>query len=302
MNQSIKHIRKRKSLSHYLTLLLFLGPALLGFIIFKYITSIQAIVYSFFSYSANDYIDPPGVFVFLDNYLTIFRSAEFYRQLKNTVILFLYGILFGFWVPILQALLLNETTKGKGVLRYLYILPAAVPSVAGLAIWRYMWNPDSGLANTLIGLFGISPQTWLLDEKLIKLTLRLPGLLGGGIGMLIYLVAINNVGEEMYEAAKIDGASNFRCMWSITIPNIRGIIGIQFLLSLSGSLLAFDDVYIMTGATGGPGGSAATLVFGIYMRAYDQLQYGQAMAMSCIVLVLTLILVGIQMKLSKARD
>lgn len=218
------------------------------------------------------------------------------------MILFAYSILLGFWVPIVQALLLNETTKGKGLLRYLYVLPAAVPSVAGLAIWRYIWNPEAGLANVLVNALGIPDQAWLLDENLIKLTLRLPGLLGGGIGMLIYLVAINNVSDELYEAAKIDGASNFRCVFSITLPNIKGIIGIQLLLSLSSSLLAFDDVYIMTGASGGPGGSASTLVFGIYMRAYDQLQYGQAMAMSCIVLVLTLIFVGVKMMFDRKGE
>ena len=216
------------------------------------------------------------------------------------MILWAYSLCFGFLMPIIQALLLNEIKgKPRSLARYLYVLPAAVPGVAGLAVWRYIWNPESGIANVIVGVFGIKPQTWLLDENLIKLTLSLPGLLGGGLTLLIYLIAIVGVNPELYEAASLDGATRFKMMLFITLPQIAYMISIQLLLSISGSLLAFDTPYIMTDGSGGPNGAATTVVFGIYTKAYTELQYGQAMATSIILLGLTLTMTLIKQAFEK---
>ena len=94
--------------------------------------------------------------------------------------------------------------------------------------------------------------------------------------------------EELYEAAALDGATRFKMMLFITLPQIGYMISIQLLLSISGSLLAFDTPYIMTDGSGGPNGAATTVVFGIYTKAYTELQYGQAMATSIILLIVML--------------
>ena len=211
-----------------------------------------------------------------------------------------FSLCFGFLTPIVQALLLNEIKgKPRTLARYLYVLPAAVPGVAGLAVWRYIWNPDSGIANMLIGAVGIPPQSWLLDEKLLKLTLSLPGLLGGGLTLLVYLIAIEGVNPELYEAAALDGATRFKMMWFITLPQIAYMISIQLLLSISVSLLAFDTPFIMTDGSGGPNGAATTIVFGIYTKAYTELQYGQAMATSIILLIITLFMTLVKQTFEK---
>lgn len=279
-----KRLRQWKD---FLVAAAFIFPGMLCIFIFKYVMSAQSLIYSFFNY---DYVSPPGVFVGLKNYVAVLaKDSLFWPQLKNTLILWAYSLCFGFLTPIIQALLLNELTgKSRSLARYLYVLPAAVPGVAGLAVWRYIWNPDSGIANMIIGAFGIGPQTWLLDESLIKLTLSLPGLLGGGLNLLIYLIAIEGVNPELYEAAALDGATRFKMMLFITLPQITYMISIQLLLSISGSLLAFDTPYIMTDGSGGPNGAATTVVFGIYTKAYTELQYGQAMATSIILLSITL--------------
>ena len=265
----------------------FIFPGMLCIFVFKYVMSAQSLIYSFFNY---DYVSPPGEFVGLKNYIAILaKDSLFWPQLKNTFILWGYSLCFGFITPIIQALLLNEIKgKPRSLARDLYVLPAAVPGVAGLAVWRYIWNPDSGIANMIIGFFGVKPQTWLLDEKLIKLTLSLPGLLGGGLNLLVYLIAIEGVSPELYEAASLDGATRFKSLIFITLPQITYMISIQLLLSISGSLLAFDTPYIMTDGSGGPNGAATTVVFGIYNKAYTELQYGQAMATSIVLLIIML--------------
>ena len=277
--------------------LLFIAPAVIGFFIFRYVTSFQAFYYSFFRY---DYVNPPGVFIGLDNYVNLFKSEIFWESLLNTIILFAMSVAFGFWVPIVQALMINELGKSQGVFRYLYLIPAGIPGVASMVVWKYMWNVDAGLANVITSALGLGEFDWLYDEKLVKFCLRIPAILGGGTNVLIYLVAIGGVGEEMYEAARLDGASRFRQIFSLTLPNIANIIGIQFLLSLTGSLLAFDDVYVMT--KGGPGTSSTTVVMAIYQKAFNDLNYGQAMATSVVVLVITLGFVVLKMKLEKKED
>ena len=290
-----KKLRKWKD---FLIAAAFIFPGMLCVFVFKYVMSAQSLLYSFFDY---DYVSPPGKFVGLDNYFAVLaKDSLFWPQLKNTLILWAFSLCFGFLTPIVQALLLNEIKgKPRTLARYLYVLPAAVPGVAGLAVWRYIWNPDSGIANMLIGAVGIPPQSWLLDEKLLKLTLSLPGLLGGGLTLLVYLIAIEGVNPELYEAAALDGATRFKMMWFITLPQIAYMISIHLLLSISSSLLAFDTPYIMTDGSGGPNGAATTIVFGIYTKAYTELQYGQAMATSIILLIITLFMTLVKQTFEK---
>ena len=290
-----KRARKRKE---FLLASAFILPGALCVFIFKYVMSAQSLIYSFFQY---DYIDPPGIFVGFENYAAVLaKDSLFWPQLKNTMILWAYSLCFGFITPIIQALLLNEIKgKPRTLARYLYVLPAAVPGVAGLAVWRYIWKPDGGVANMLIGALGFAPKEWLLQEELVKLTLSLPGLLGGGLNLLIYLIAIEGVNPELYEAAALDGATRFKMMLFITLPQITYMISIQLLLSISGSLLAFDTPFIMLGKDGGPNGAAKTVVFGIYLKAYDEGQYGQGMATSMILLSITLTMTLIKQAFEK---
>lgn len=287
-----KHKRQRIFLA-----MLFILPATILIYFFSYYLAGQSMLYSLFDY---DYRNPPGIFVGLDNYIALFKSEVFWRQVRNTISMFLWGMAFGFFTPILQALLLNETQgKLRGVLRYLYLIPTALPTVAMSAIWRYIWDPDAGLANQILSLFHIAPKSWLYDENLIRMTLNIPTLMGGGMQMLIYLVAIEGIDMEIYESAILDGASRFKRLIYITIPNMSFMIKLQFLLSMTHCLTVFDTPYIMTDGSGGPNKAAETIVFGIYNRAFDSLQYGTAMATSVVLMVFTAIILLIKNVIEK---
>ena len=215
-------------------------------------------------------------------------------------ILYLYTLIFGTPVTILQALCLTQLTRTKGFARLCYLLPTALSSFAGLSVWKYMWEPEGGLANVFLGWFGLGPYQWYGSEELVKFCLRFPAILGGGGTVIIYAVAMSNIASELYEAAKIDGANIFQRIWHITLPGARYTIFLVFLMGLTGSLLAFGDIYMIT--QGGPGYSSFTVVFGIYTKAFRENNYGLAMAMSVIlclmVLVITAIVYGIQGKMS----
>lgn len=297
----MKALKKKRFSPHRLkrtgTAFLFLLPAILLFVYFKFYPMYETLYGSFFRYNI---VNPDkSIYVGLKNYANALSSDLFWLSVKNAAILFLWGLVLGFWVPILQALCIHELIRGKGIARLCYLIPTALSGFAGLSVWKYMWEPDGGLANMFVGLFGLGPYQWYGSEALVKFCLRFPAILGGGGTVIIFLVAMENISAELYEAAKIDGANIFRRIWHITLPGARYTIFLIFLMGLTGSLLAFDDVYMLT--QGGPGYSSFTVVFGIYTKAFRENNFGLAMAMSLIlclmILVITAIVYGIQGKM-----
>lgn len=272
----------------YLLGVLFLLPTFAAMLVFNYAPIVVCVFQSFFRYRLNDL---PGTFVGVDNYVSVFTSDLFWTSFKNSVVLYVLNILFGFFVPILQALMLFQIKRGRGVFRYLYLFPAGITALAGLSVWKYIWEPDGGLANYVTEALGLGSFNWLYDEATVKFCLRFPAIMGGGMAVILYLVTMNNLSQEHFEAAKIDGASEWQCLRRITLPGIRYMIEIQFLLSLVGGLLAFEDVYILT--QGGPGYSSFTLVLDIYTKAFKEQNFGVAMAMSVVVLVFTLVITSL---------
>ncbi len=287
--------RRSRHRTNWGAVLFFLGPTTAAFILFSYFPLVKAVYMSFFDY---DWMKPPGPFVGLLNFVNSIKSLSFRTDLSNTVILFLFGLALGFWVPLVQALLLDSIRGATHrVAKFLYLLPMAIPTVASLLIWKWIWHPNLGLANAILALVHIPPVNWLGDPHLVKLTLRLPYLLGGGMNVMIYLAAIQGVSPDLYEAAEIDGAGAWQRLLRITLPQIWHMVTILFILALTGALLAFDDVFVLT--SGGPGGASGTVVWGIYQVAFQQQMMGQAAAWAVLVLIITLIATSIQLRLSR---
>jgi len=291
-----KLAKGKTSTSNVVFCLVFLVPLVLCYFFLRYWTSFESIFGSFFNWNGNTITSFAG----FNNYAAIFTNATFWNQLGNTLILYLFSLLFGFWVPIFQALLLDTLTHNwKKFFRYIMVIPAAIPSVASYALWAYIWNVDYGLANAITKFFGLGSFSWLQSKDLVKFCLRFPMILGGGISILIYLVGIDNIPQEMYESAKIDGCSQFGSIFRITLPNLKGVIGIQLLLSLTTCLLSFDDVYVLT--QGGPAQASETLVMGIYNQIYVYSQYGIGMATSVIVLIITTVFSILELKVQNRK-
>jgi multiple sugar transport system permease protein len=272
---------------------LFTLPALIVFILFKYYPMLQAIYMSFFNYKV---ATPPGDFVGLANYAHAFSDPLNTQVWGNNLILFAWSLTLGFWVPIVQAILLNEMRWAKTFYRVAYLLPSVIPAVAAAVIWRWIYNPDWGMLNSILVRFGLPTLGWLSDPSMSKFSLALPAILGGGLGIFIYLSALQGIPDHLYEAAEIDGATIFQKLHYITIPGMKPIIAIQFILLLSGAFQIFDNVYIMT--QGGPADSTRVIALNIYYYAFERVQMGYAAAMSVLLFIVTFILVAIQLRLS----
>ncbi len=281
----------------FLTGILFITPAVIVFTLFKYIPIIQAFKMSFYNWNI---MNPPGDFIGLKNFSLIFSSTLFKTALKNNLIIFGLGLLFGFWVPILQAVFLNEIKRGQYFFRIFYLLPMAVPPMAGFILWKWIYHPDYGALNSLLVKFGLQPIGWLTDPKIAKISLTLPGLLGGGLGIFVYLSAIQGISPELFESAEIDGASPFQKFCFILLPRIKFVIIIQFILVLSGIFQLFDQIFVLTG--GGPLDSTRVISMLIYRYAFENYQMGYASAIALIMFVLVLIATAIQMRLTKFSD
>lgn len=155
---------------------LFVLPAILMTLMLRYYTMIQSFIWAFFKY---DIINPPGKFVGLDNFTYLLSSSSFWNSLMNTLIFLLFTFLLTFWVPILQALLLSEVKIGKNLFSTLYIIPAIIPGTVTIIIWKWIWNPQYGIANALFAFLKLPQQQWLSDPNLVKFSIIFPGILGG---------------------------------------------------------------------------------------------------------------------------
>ncbi len=286
--------RKRSGVENrrLLTAFFFTLPALIAFTLLKYYPMLQAIYMSLFDYKV---ANPPGVFVGLANYIHAIRDPLNSQVWGNNIILFLWGLVLGFWVPLVQAILLDEMRRLKTFYRVMYLLPSVIPAV----IWKWIYNPDWGLLNAVFARIGLPAQGWLSDPNEVKFTLMLPAILGGGLGIFIYLSALQGVPQELYEAADMDGASIIAKIRYITLPGIAPIIGLQFILALTGAFQIFDQVYIMT--LGGPADASRVIVLNIYYYAFERVQMGYASAMSVLLFIVTLILVAIQLRFMRGE-
>jgi len=281
-----------------LTALLFILPAIVLTIVFRYYPFFKAMSMSVMEYPN---VLTPGKFVFLDNFITVVSTSLFWISLKNIIIIWMMGICIGFWVPILQALCINELVKGQRLAKFFYIIPIAIPAVAGYLIWRWIFLPDAyGGLNSLFGLIGLGPFGWLNDTGLVKLSLALPGLQGGGMGVFLYLSAILGISSEVYEAAKLDGCVGILKWRYITLPNISFIIGIQFLFSIIGGLQAFDQQFVMTG--GGPNNASLVPGIVIYDYAFHQWKFGLATALSVVLFLIIFMFTLIQLRMTKMHQ
>lgn len=277
---------------------LFLFPSVVCYVLFKYYPLFSMIYVSFFQY---DIMDPPGTFVGLSNYMEFLTSSTFWQAVANTFIFFVLYLVLTFWLPIVQALLLSKIRRANAFFRFMYQLPTIMPAVAAVLVWKWMYNPDFGLLNYWLSLAGLGPFMWLNDLNLTKIAIVLPAVFAGnGISLLLYYSAIKSIPSEMLEAAKMDGANPWRRIWTMLLPNIRFIIIIQFIAFMSGVLLAYDNIYVMT--QGGPAGSTTVVSMLVVNTAFVQSRFGISGAMSVFMFIIIALITMLQNKLSAEKD
>ena len=189
---------------------------------------------------------------------------------------------------VLIALLLNRKVRGMRFFRTIFYLPTVVSSVAVSLLWMWILEPNFGLLNTFLGRIGIIGPGWLTDPAWSKNSLILMSLWSVGGGMLIYLAALQDVPESLYEAATIDGAGAFKKFFKITLPMITPTLFYNLITGVIGGLQVFSQAFIMT--NGGPSYSTYFYGYHLYNKAFSEYQMGYASALAWVLLVMTLLL------------
>lgn len=276
---------------------LLLAAPILFTVWLKYYPIMKAVIISFFNY---DPIHQPGQFVGLQNYITMFNTEFYWEAWQNSFVFLVLQLVMTFFIPIIQALFLNELRRMKSVVSTMYLLPTLIPTTINVIIWRWVWHPDYGVANQLVRFFGGEPQTWLSDPALVKFCIIFPGIIGGGINVLLYLSAIQNVSPDIMESAALDGCTGWKRIWYITLPNIRYIIFIQLIIAVSTAMQLLDAPYMF--AAGGPSGASTTQGIFIYNSFNKDFNYGRGSAASVILMLVVMVMTAIQMHFENAEQ
>ncbi|WP_306895406.1 carbohydrate ABC transporter permease [Agromyces albus] len=242
-------------------------------------------------------------FIGFDNYVKAFRDNQFLGAGAFTIF---YTVVITPILLILSfalAFLVRRGTRAHRFFQTIYFLPVVIGLASGSYIWLFMWQSDIGPTTLLLGDLGLlDPRTNYFADfwSAFAIVVTMVTWKVVGLQMLLVLAGIQGIPEDVTEAARIDGANAWQSFWHITVPLLRPTLALVLVFSVDGSLLAFDQFYIMT--TGGPAGSTITAVFQIYRTGFVQFDVGYASALS-LILMLALGLVSLgQMLLLRNSD
>jgi multiple sugar transport system permease protein len=268
---SLRAQRRREMIEAYLYLL----PTFVGLILF----SLGAIIFSVgISFTDWDILQPPH-WVGLSNYVRLFTTPLNWQVFGNTLYYTAVIVPVGTALALGLALALNRGLRGIVILRGLYFLPVISSTVAVSLVWSWLYNQQFGLINYLLSLVGITGPAWLADTRTAMPAVIIMSIWKGlGYNMVIFLAGLQGIPQELYEAAKIDGAGAWARFRYVTLPLVSPTTFFVVVLSTVAAFQVFDQTYVMT--NGGPAYSTTTLALFIYQNAFQWFHMGYAAALS----------------------
>lgn len=274
---------------------LFILPALIPLSLFWIWPMVKAI---FMSFTDWDYMSSVYNMVGTDNYKELFSDSMFYDALKNTFIFTLGTLIPTIMGGLAIAIILKNKIKGATFYKAVIFSPWITPTVAISIVWSWIFEPRYGFANYVLQLFNMPKSQWLQSSSTAMMSVIIVTVWKWvGWTMVFYLVALEKVPKDLYEAAAIDGAGSWNKFVSVTLPLISPTTFFLCIMLTINSLQAYDQIQVLT--QGGPSGSTRTLLYLYYQTAFENFNIGQATAMATVMLVIIGILSGIQFIASK---
>lgn len=277
-------------------------PAVILTLMFTIWPTVQALYLSFTNATS---LGLNNKFVWLDNYIYMFHDKSFIQALKNTAKLMAVVPVITIFCSLVLAFVLNQCKLKEMVLyRTIFYFPNIVSLTVVGIIWSFVFHPNVGIVNKILGAVGLESlqRSWLGDSKTalwyIAFTLLWQA---AGYYMVMHIAAMDGISPEIYESATLDGASAWRKLVSITMPLMKDIIGITFVLALSGTInLSFVLSQVMTG--GGPNGASSVLLQYMYTQGFVNGNFGYAMAITVFTLAISVALSMLSRKLTDASE
>jgi multiple sugar transport system permease protein len=262
-----------------LSTLLFLLPMLLVFGAFSWYPIVRTAIMSL----QHTNLVQAATWVGLDNFRTVLNDPLLPKAVENTAEFAGLALIFGYPIPLIAAVLMSEARRFRGVYSALAYLPVVIPPVVAVLLWKTFYDASpTGVFNTILGWVHLGPYPWLQSQGTAMPSLVLESTWANAGGtVIIYLAALTGVNRELYEAASVDGASVWRKVWHITIPQLRGVLLLTMILQIIGTAQVFLEPYLFT--SGGPANSTVTVLLLIYNYAFGNSlggDYGSATALS----------------------
>jgi len=272
---------------------LFLLPSAVLFLVFTALPVVSAFLISFTRW---DLFNTP-VFAWLDNYLTLFNDPIFRQVLGNTAFYVACAVPLQMLLGLLCALGLNRGLVGQSFFRIVYFLPVVTSTVAVGLVWAWLFNSNFGLINMGLSLLGATElPKWLVSSRwAMPAVITVSVWQGLGYAMVLFLAGLQNIRQDIYEAAALDGATGWQRFWRITLPLLSPMTFFVLIISIIGSFQIFELVYVMTKA--GPANATNTLVYFIYQNGFMFYRMGYASAAAMVLFLIVLVATLVQYRM-----
>ena len=278
--------------------LLYLLPALTLIGIFNIYPIFKSLAMSFYE-NYNIFSGEVGSYG-LGNFVEIFNDPNFFRAIKNTFMFVLGVIPVSVTLSLFIAIMLNQIEWLSNFFRSVYFLPFVTSTVAISIVWNWLYHTRYGLINYFLSFVGIDAIAWLTDPKYSLLALMIMSIWKGlGYNIILFIVGLNNIDENYYKAARIDGADNGQRFVNITLPLLSPYILLISIIGVINSFKVFTEVYSLFSGRPGPAGSALTMVYYIYEKFYTEYQYGVATAAGIVLFLIILLFTLLQRWVSR---
>lgn len=286
----------KKARKDFFTGMGFILPSLLGFLIFTFIPVVISLCLSFTSWNFMEGIE--GIkFNGLANYIRLFSDEWFLNSYKNNIIFTAVTVPVLIALGLVMATIINKYIYGGGVVRTMIFIPYIASVVAVCTVWMVLLQPSYGPVNEFFRSIGIAnPPGWLADFKW-----SLPSIMiiyvwqQVGYYSIVFLAGLKGLPEDVYEAAKVDGASSIRQFFSLTVPLISPTTFFLTIMGIIGSFKVFDQISVLT--QDGPGSSSSVMAYYVYRTAFDYFEMGYANTLAWALFVLVFIVTLVQWKM-----
>ncbi|MFD0696111.1 carbohydrate ABC transporter permease [Paenibacillus sp. GCM10027628] len=264
-------------------------PALVLYLLFVIVPIFWSAYYGFFDWKGIG----AAKFIGFDNYVEVLKDPIFWKAFKNNMLVVAASVFGQVPIAMILALLLMRSTLFQRMVRASVFMPMVLSSVVVGIIWGYIYHPQIGILNFLLDGIGLESwkKAWLSDPKVSMYALMVP-IIWNYIGpyMIMFIAALQNISPEIEDAAQLDGVGPIRKLFAVTLPMIWDTVKVAIVLCISGSLKAFDLIYVMTG--GGPAHSTELLASYMYNSTFNVYRFGFGSAISTAIIILSLILIA----------
>lgn len=300
-SETIRPARRRQQRREELAKWAFLTPAIAFLLLFFGYPIIKNVTMSLQEYTTKTFYTGEAPFVGLDNYIAVIRSSVFTTALLNTVLFTVGSIIGQFTIGLALAVFFKKRFPLSGVMRSLLLLPWLLPMIVSSAIWKWMLDKDSGVINQLLGLLHIDAVPWLTSTSVSLIAVIMVNIwLGIPFNMTILYSGLQDIPDELYEAAALDGAVGWKAFRNVTWPLLRPVVSVVLILGVVYTLKVLDIILGLTG--GGPSNATETLATQSYKLSFANFEFGQGAALGNILVIIALVFALVYLRVTRSSN